>query len=75
MVGNFGVQVITGFVAGAGTQDAVTFSTPRIASFATVIANSAQIGGDTYIGDGLGNQVILVGVNRAALSADDFAFF
>ncbi|RDJ25203.1 calcium-binding protein [Bosea caraganae] len=70
----FGVDVITDFVAGAGTPDAVVFSTALFQSFAQVYANSAQVGADTWIGDGYGNTVVLQNVNRAALHANDFGF-
>jgi serralysin len=70
----FGVDVITDFVAGAGTQDAVLFSSTLFTSFGQVMANSAQVGGDTWIGDGLGNTVVLVGVQQSTLHPDDFGF-
>lgn len=71
----WGVDAITDFVAGAGTQDAVLFSRALFNSFEQVMGNSAQVGADTYIGDGFGNTVVLLGVNRATLHQDDFAFF
>lgn len=70
----WGVDVITDFVAGAGTQDAVVFSTQIFTSFAQVMASAAQVGADTWIGDGHGNTLVLSNVNQAALSPDDFAF-
>ncbi|MDP9423171.1 MAG: pre-peptidase C-terminal domain-containing protein [Pseudomonadota bacterium] len=71
----FGVDVITDFVAGAGTQDAVMFSQSLFSNFDQVMANSAQVGADTWIGDGFGNTIVLVGVQRTSLHADDFGFF
>ncbi|MDP9421298.1 MAG: hypothetical protein M3Q19_00425 [Pseudomonadota bacterium] len=71
----FGVDVINDFVAGAGTPDAVLFSQLLFSNFAQVMANSAQVGADTWIGDGSGNTVVLVGVQRTSLHADDFGFF
>lgn len=70
----FGVDVITDFRAGAGSEDAVLFSTSLFTSFAQVKANAAQVGADTWIGDGRGNTVVLVGVQLDTLHADDFGF-
>lgn len=70
----WGVDVITDFVAGAGTEDAVIFSSALFQTFAQVFAASAQVGADTWIGDGAGNTVVLQNVNRGTLSADDFGF-
>jgi hypothetical protein len=36
--------------------------------------NSAQVGADTWIGDGLGNTVVLQNVLRSSLHPDDFGF-
>ena len=71
---NWGVDVITDFVAGAGTQDAVVFSRSIFSTFEQVIANSRQVGGDVWIGDGAGNTVVLENVALAALHFDDFGF-
>jgi hypothetical protein len=68
------VDVITDFQAGAGSQDAVLFSSALFTSFSQVMANSAQVGADTWIGDGLGNTVVLTGVQQSALHPDDFGF-
>lgn len=70
----FGVDVITDFRAGAGSADAVLFSSALFNSFSQVMANAAQVGADTWIGDGFGNTVVLVGVTRGDLHADDFGF-
>lgn len=70
----FGVDVITDFVAGAGTQDAVIFSSALFQNFAQIYANSAQVGSDTWIGDGYGNTVVLQNVVRSTLQVDDFGF-
>ncbi len=71
---NFGVDVITDFVAGAGTADAVVFSTRLFSNFNQVMANSRQVGSDVWIGDGFGNTVVLSNVNIGALHPDDFGF-
>ena len=72
---NFGVDVITDFRTGAGSEDAVLFSSSLFTSFSQVLANSAQMGADTWIGDGFGNTVVLVGVQQGTLHANDFGFF
>lgn len=71
---NFGVDVITDFVAGEGTQDAILFSRSLFTSFAQVMGNAAQVGADTWIGDGHGNTVVLSGVSIGSLHPDDFGF-
>lgn len=72
---NWGVDVITDFTAGAGTEDAVIFSSAIFSSFDQVMAHSAQVGNDVYIGDGYGDTVVLLNVNQAALHSNDFGFF
>ena len=75
MQGNhFGYEIITDFVTGGSELDAVSFQNTTVHSFANVLTNSVQIGADTYIGDGLGNEVVLVNVSRASLTADNFGF-
>ncbi len=71
---NFGVDVITDFVAGAGTADAVVFSTKLFSNFSQVMAKSRQVGSDVWIEDGLGNTVVLSNVNLGVLHPDDFGF-
>lgn len=70
----FGVDVITDFSAGRGTQDAVYFSSQLFSNFQQVLNNSAQVGADTWIGDGFGNTVVLQNVALASLHPDDFGF-
>jgi len=48
-----GVDVITDFQAGAGSEDALLFSSSLFSSFSQVMANAAQVRADTWIGDGL----------------------
>ncbi len=71
---NFGVDVITDFVAGQGSQDAIYFSTHLFSNFQQIINNAAQVGLDTWIGDGLGNTVVLQNVVLSTLHPDDFGF-
>ncbi|GAA3999983.1 hypothetical protein [Sphingomonas humi] len=70
----FGMDVITDFTPGAGTPDAILFSSALFTSFAQVMANSAQVGSDTWIGDGVGNTVVLTGISMSSLASDDFGF-
>jgi Ca2+-binding RTX toxin-like protein len=70
----FGVDVINDFTAGAGTQDAIVFSKSLFTTFAGVLSHAAQVGADTWIGDGFGNTVVLSNVLKTSLHADDFQF-
>ena len=72
---NFGVDVITDFQAGAGSEDALIFARSLFTSFDQVMANAAQVGADTWIGDGLGNTIVLSGVQIGTLHPNDFGFF
>ncbi len=71
---NWGVDVITDFTAGAGSQDAVVFSTQLFSNFSQVMAKSRQVGSDVWIEDGLGNTVVLSKVSIGELHPDDFGF-
>jgi Ca2+-binding RTX toxin-like protein len=70
----FGVDVISDFTAGAGSQDAIVFSKSLFTTFAGVLSHAAQVGADTWIGDGFGNTVVLSNVLKTNLHADDFQF-
>jgi Ca2+-binding RTX toxin-like protein len=70
----FGVDVITDFQAGTGSEDAILFSTSLFSSFAQVMSHSRQVGSDTWIEVGQGNTVVLTGVSLSSLAADDFGF-
>ncbi len=71
---NWGVDVITDFVAGAGTEDAVLLPAQLFLNFAGVMAKSRQMGSDVWIDDGLGNTVVLSNVTIGSLHPDDFGF-
>ncbi len=71
---NWGVDVITDFVAGAGTPDAIVFSTKLFSTFDQVMAKSRQVGADVWIEDGLGNTVVLSGISIGTLHQNDFGF-
>lgn len=70
----WGVDVISDFVAGSGTQDAVVFSTAIFSSYQQVISHARQVGKDTWIEDGAGNTVVLQNVMFSSLHPDDFGF-
>lgn len=69
--GDFGKDAIRGFVAGAGTEDRIQFSTSDFANFAAIqAATSPYLDGSRIV---LGNNwVYLIGVDIATLHADDF---
>jgi len=71
---NWGVDVITDFTAGAGTQDAVMFSRSIFSNYQQVIGNARPVGSDTWIGDGAGNTVVLQNVLLTSHHPDDFGF-
>jgi Ca2+-binding RTX toxin-like protein len=70
----FGVDVITDFTAGAGTQDAIQFKTSMFANFAAVNAAASQHGADTWISATGTDVIVLSNVLKTALHADDFQF-
>jgi serralysin len=70
----FGVDRIFDFVAGAGTADAIVFSSAVFSGFAEVMAHASQSGTMTFIADGAGNTVVLDNISVNALHPDDFGF-
>ena len=69
----YGHDTITDFVAGAGTEDKLLIlDFPKVQSWADVLALATQVGSDTVIDFGGGDVLTLTGVNKDALSADDF---
>lgn len=72
---NTGVDVIWDFMAGAGTDDVIDFSrNPSASTFEFVLAHATQVGSDTLIDLGGGDQILLHDVTRSALHQDDFSF-
>ncbi|WP_206599941.1 Ig-like domain-containing protein, partial [Pseudovibrio sp. W74] len=70
----FGNDVITDFIAGAGSDDAISFSVDVFASLEAVLAAASDNGTDTVIlldGD---NSITLNGVLVEELHSDDFQF-
>ncbi|MCA6125153.1 hypothetical protein J6500_25130 [Bradyrhizobium sp. WSM 1704] len=70
-----GADVITDFIAGAGTDDKIDlrpFASLGIHDLSVVLALAAQVGADTVINFGGGDTLTLLGVTKANLSDDDF---
>ncbi|WP_244649762.1 FG-GAP repeat domain-containing protein, partial [Pseudovibrio japonicus] len=72
--GSFGHDVITDFVAGAGSEDSIRFATDFFADFNAVLAATSNSGNNAVITFNDGNSVTLNGVDKAELHADDFQF-
>ncbi|WP_084646956.1 calcium-binding protein [Mesorhizobium sp. WSM2561] len=71
---DFGLDNITDFAAGAGSQDAVEFANDVFADFAAVLAAASQVGSDTVITADTGNILTLKNVALTNLHQDDFRF-
>ena len=69
-----GLDIITDFKAGAGTDDVIRFSTAVFSSFAAVQAASVQSGTSVVITASPGNTITLQNVTLASLYVDDFRF-
>ncbi|KZK90043.1 Bifunctional hemolysin/adenylate cyclase precursor [Pseudovibrio sp. Ad46] len=70
---NFGNDIITDFVAGAGSEDVLQFS-ETFDSVADVLAAASDVGADTVIYVNDDTSITLQNVSVADLHADDFAF-
>lgn len=71
----FGHQAILDFTPGAGSgHDVVDFQKSLFGSFEAVRAAATDVGGNVVIADGHGDALTLLGVQKAALVASDFAF-
>ncbi|WDI30837.1 calcium-binding protein [Hyphococcus flavus] len=70
------IDVITDFVAGAGTEDVIELNNfgTDFDTFAEVMAAATDDGTDTTINFGSGNLIILYNVLVADLHQDDFVF-
>ncbi|WDI32470.1 calcium-binding protein [Hyphococcus flavus] len=70
------IDVITDFVAGAGTEDVIELNNfgTDFDTFAEVMAAATDDGADTTINFGSGNLIILYNVVVADLHQDDFVF-
>jgi len=71
-----GADRIADFAAGAGSEDKIFIDNgaARPDSFADILAAASQVGADTVIDLGGGDQITLLGVDVGALAADDFLF-
>jgi Ca2+-binding RTX toxin-like protein len=67
-----GQDTITGFVAGAATDDVIDLRSFTFADVSEVLALATDNGTDTVIDFGGGNRLTLLGVTEAQLHADDF---
>lgn len=68
------VDVITDFIAGTGTPDAISFNKSIFSTFEQVMSHSRQVGTDVWIEDGAGNTVVLQNIALDTLARDDFGF-
>ena len=70
-----GVDVITDFAAGTGTDDVISLAlVSSLNNFADVQASTNNVGSDVDIDFGSGNSLTLLGVNLVNLASDDFLF-
>jgi Ca2+-binding RTX toxin-like protein len=70
----FGIDIITDFTAGAGSDDAIELDDGIFADFNAVIAAASTSGSNTIITVDGSNQVTLQNVAVASLHHDDFRF-
>ncbi|MEV4607448.1 hypothetical protein MRBLMR1_002464 [Neorhizobium sp. LMR1-1-1.1] len=70
----FGQDLITDFVAAAGTDDVLQFDDSLFATFEGVLAAAAQTGNDTVISFDAANTITLQNVVRTDLHQDDVRF-
>ncbi|KQV13194.1 hypothetical protein ASC97_32175 [Rhizobium sp. Root1203] len=71
---NFGHDIITDFVAGAGSVDVIDLTSDIFVDFASVMAAAAQVGSDTMITHDANTSLLLKNVTRTNLHQDDFHF-
>ena len=69
-----GTDTISGFDAGAGSNDVIRLEDMGFSSFAQVKAAALQVGSDVQINLGSGDMLVLSGTPLANLHADDFIF-
>jgi glucose/arabinose dehydrogenase len=69
-----GADVITDFVAGAGSGDRIDLTAFGNIKLSDVLAHTTQIGADARIDLGGGDTVTLQHVQMSALNSDDFVF-
>jgi Ca2+-binding RTX toxin-like protein len=70
-----GADIITDFVAGAGSPDRIDLTgVSSVHSLADILAVATQTGANTVISFGSGNTITLQNVTLSNLSDDDFVF-
>ncbi|MGD9670829.1 MAG: beta strand repeat-containing protein [Hyphomicrobiaceae bacterium] len=69
-----GQLLITDFHAGPGSSDLIVLRNFEVSTLSGLLALAHDIGGSTVIDFNNGDRLILAGVNKADLLADDFAF-
>jgi Ca2+-binding RTX toxin-like protein len=70
----YGHDRIAGFVAGPGTEDVIDVSAFGFVGLADILARAEQVGTYVIITIDAATKLILIDVNLADLSADDFIF-
>ena len=70
----FGLDTLTDFTAGAGSQDVIQLDQDVFADFASVLAAASQVGSDTLITYDAANVLTLKNVAMTSLHQDDFRF-
>ena len=73
--GDFGVDTITGFTAGAASgHDVIQFDDAQFADFADVLSHATQVGTDVVISLDASHSVTLTSMTLSKLVAADFQF-
>ena len=70
----FGVDGVLDFEAGSAVSDVIEFSTDLFADFTALMAATTDFGTELMIEAGDGSQIWLIGVSKASLHQNDFAF-
>ena len=69
-----GLDTITDFTAGAGSDDIIRLEGSGITDFAGLLASAYEVGGDTVIEFDTNNKITLSGVELSSLHENDFVF-
>ncbi len=69
-----GLDTITDFTPGAGSNDTISLHSYDVANFAQLQGLMTQVGSDTLIAFDAQNHILLQGVTIAQLNAADFVF-
>ncbi|SFL03961.1 hypothetical protein SAMN04488518_1151, partial [Pseudovibrio ascidiaceicola] len=71
---NIGTDVITDFVAGAGSEDIIRFDSDVLTDFGAVLAAASDNGSNVIIALDDDNSVTLSNISKSDLHSDDFQF-